>query len=428
MGTAHLAVRPSKAAEPSEDLGVLEAGLDGVGDQAHQDPPQGPPPGGRGRRGRTLGEGLLDFPLQDLIDRKVLQPQVEIGRLDDGLQGDQADDLGTHDGHAEAVGLGPDDLEDSVDRGLTEVQQVHRHLDLLAGLELHAPGLDVPEAAAGEADGPGDAVGDGGVGRPQVHVIGDQGRAGTDDRDPGRRMDPVRPEVGFPVRVLNLLEPALELALPDVGKLPPVFPRGGVAVQEDGDLKPFGDPAAQLPGEGHAVLHRSPGDGHKGADVHGPGPGVLAPVVAHVDELDGLPVKGQHGRDEGGAVADQREDGPVVVRVGVEVQEHDAGLGAQETDELVDDLHPSALADVRDALDDRHRPDRDGCRVWGAGDATRWPAGSGRGFRLPLQTLPPYPNTYFGFFCCSRSCLSLSISTRTCLASGASGSSWRNFR
>ena len=145
-------------------------------------------------------------------------------------------------GHAVALGLGPDALEDAVERGLLVVRHVDRDLDLPAVGELDAHRLDVAEAAADVPDRLGDAVGHGEVLRAEVDVVGDQRRAARPTATtPAVGCGRSGPKSGFQSGALHLLGEALELPLSDLREVAPALRRGRVLVEVDRDAEPLGD-------------------------------------------------------------------------------------------------------------------------------------------------------------------------------------------
>src|SRR5207253_4737153 len=102
--------------------------------------------------------------------------------------------------------------------------------------------------------------------------------------------------------------------------------------------------------DGHA--HRSVRQRHERQHVERADAGVDAAMLAHVD-------LGQHGFGEraraggdGGGLAEEREDGAVVIGIGVDVGERDARRGAHGGRAARQPRRVAALADVRHALHD----------------------------------------------------------------------------
>jgi hypothetical protein len=82
---------------------------------------------------------------------------------------------------------------------------------------------------------------------------------------------------------------------------------------------------------------------------------MLALVRPQVDPGGGDREELGDGRPERGRVAGEGEDAPVVVLVGLHVEDPHAGCPLHGGNRLLDHLGPAALADVGDALDDlRH--------------------------------------------------------------------------
>jgi len=84
---------------------------------------------------------------------------------------------------------------------------------------------------------------------------------------------------------------------------------------------------------------------------------VLPLVLAQVDALDGHREQRQQALVQRRLVARQREDAPVVVRVGLHVQHPQARCTPQRGHRRVHDIRPAAFADVGHRLDQsRHGP------------------------------------------------------------------------
>ena len=95
----------------------------------------------------------------------------------------------------------------------------------------------------------------------------------------------------------------------------------GLLVKIDGQAKSLGNGGADVPGERHAVGHRDALDRNERHDVDGAEPWMFAAVLAQIDGLDRDLEERQDGRLDGGRVAGEREDRPVVRRVGGMVEQ-----------------------------------------------------------------------------------------------------------
>ena len=79
----------------------------------------------------------------------------------------------------------------------------------------------------------------------------------------------------------------------------------------------------------------------------------MGPLVdVHVDQLDGLPGPREGPLRDGRAVPEERDDGPVVVRVELHVEDPDPGHGPDRGGDRVHDLAAPPFGEVRHALDE----------------------------------------------------------------------------
>jgi hypothetical protein len=134
-----------------------------------------------------------------------------------------------------------------------------------------------------------------------------------------------RPEVGPPLRILELFGETFELAAADVFEVAPVRRAGRLFVQEDRQREALGHGLCGLSRQRHAVRHRGALDRDERHHVHGAKPRVLA--------LEG-------------------EDAAVVVLVRLDVEDAHAGDLPERRHHGRDHLGTPALADVRDGFDD----------------------------------------------------------------------------
>ncbi len=132
----------------------------------------------------------------------------------------------------------------------------------------------------------------------------------------GRRVRRSRPEVGRPAGRRHLRGEPFELSATDVLEVLAGRIRRRLFVEVDGNTEPLGDRGADVLRQRDAVRHGDALDRDEGHDVDGAETRMLALVLTQVDGRHGLLEQREHGRFERGGVADQREDGSVVRRVG----------------------------------------------------------------------------------------------------------------
>ncbi len=275
-----------------------------------------------------------------------------LGAVDQGLRGDEAHDLASHHRDSVARGLGLHRLEDPEEGGPLEVGHVDRDLGQVALLKHHSHRLHEAVAAAAVADGLGDALRHFEVRGAQVDVVGDERHARADDAGSRRRVGSRGAEVRGPLRVAHLLGQPLELPPADVLEVAAMRRGRRLLVQEDGDAESLRDRLTHLPGQGDAVGHGRSLDRDEGHDVHRSQTRVLAPMSPEVDPREGHREQLGDRRTKGRLVAGQGQHAPVVVTIGLDVEDAKAGGALQGGHRFIHDLRPAAVADVGNAFDD----------------------------------------------------------------------------
>ena len=122
----------------------------------------------------------------------------------------------------------------------------------------------------------------------------------------------------------------------------------------DGHVEALGDCS---PHSFASVTHSAivtPLDRHERDDVDGTESRMLAAVLTQIDGLEGDTVERQDRSLDRGGVPGQRKYRTVVRCVRRMVEQAGAGRGSYRLREALDDLGPTALADVRDRFDDGH--------------------------------------------------------------------------
>ena len=295
---------------------------------------------------------------------------------EEGLLGDETDELAARHPETELPGQLPGLVEDDVDGRDHVVREVDRDLghpvildvpaDRLDFLELArhldrvaAPVLDdvpvlVPLGPTALPEAQGDLVGQLPVPGVEVDVVGDQELAGADDGGAGLGVENGPAEIGRPAAVLEFLGQAFVFPGPDRGQVPALRRPGGGFVEIDGDPQLSGDPGAKLASQPDAVLHGHARDRDEGADVRGPDTAVGTLVDAHVDDLRRLGDGPEGGLLDGFGCPDERHNGPVRGRPRVDVEQFDAGDGFDLADDGLDLLRVPAFAEIGHALDEFH--------------------------------------------------------------------------
>src|SRR5439155_24081300 len=154
--------------------------------------------------------------------------------------------------------------------------------------------------------------------RGKVDVERDQRPARADD-------DAARPLVESRGSVVGTklarVDPALELLRTSLPEERRPSPRCGLAVEEHWQAELHADPLGKSQCTIPRPLAVSRLEGDDRDDVCGTDPGMSPFVTAQVDPLAGAGDSGQQRLDERRVVADEREDRPVVISVGMNVEE-----------------------------------------------------------------------------------------------------------
>ena len=164
------------------------------------------------------------------------------------------------------------------------------------------------------------------------------------------------PKVRCTIRFRRDLGPEpLVLATADVRERSTVGTGRGGFVQIHGDLQFIGDPLSDGTSDCDTIVHGNARDGDEGEHVDSPHPRMFASMTIHVDQLHGLLRTSERCLGDTGAIADEGDDGPVVVRIHLLIEDSDLGHGADGLRDRIDDILAAALREIGDALDDlRH--------------------------------------------------------------------------
>src|SRR6266545_1956519 len=254
--------------------------------------------------------------LQDLVSMESCELEVLGRAVDERIERDESDDLALRDLDAFLLRERTNRLERLDERRPTVVDHVHRDLHEASFGEREAFRADRREAAVALPDRLRDAFRDRDVGRPQVHIPRDQHRPSPDDACAGGRVESHGAEIRLAVRVrLDLDLEAFVLSPPHVREGAPVRPGCGGFIQIDWDTELVRNPLANGPRDRDTVLHRHARDRDERKDVEGADPRMLAAMNVHVDPLDRGGCSSNGCFRHRPAIADERNDGAVVIRV-----------------------------------------------------------------------------------------------------------------
>jgi putative phosphoesterase len=230
------------------------------------------------------------------------------------------------------------------------VGHVHAHLDETCLGKVEAERPHAREAAVALADEPCDLTCDLHGARAEVDVEGDERSADADEHSARGGMEPRRAEVGGKLARVDSALKLLGASAAEEGGLPAV--PGQPPVEEHGQLELCADPLGEGESRGPCAWLVLVLDRHEGDDVGRSDPRVGALVAAQVDPLGGATDPGEQRLDELLPAPNEREDGAVVVPVGVHVEKtRGRGHGLLE---LGEHAGVATFGEVRHRLERQH--------------------------------------------------------------------------
>ena len=261
----------------------------------------------------------------------------------------QADELGVGDLGATGVRFAFDAQHDLVQRRGLPVLDVHAHLRHPRPWEVETERSYAGEPAAALTHDRRDRTGDVGSRADEVDVERDQRRADADQHAAGACIETRGAGVGDE---LGCVDPALQRVRAAATEEGGAAATGKGAVMEDGQAERSCD---RLGNRARARLRAFEVDGgerHDRDDVRGADARVCALVLPKVDSFLRDTYAGEQGLAELRLVSDEREDAPVVVLVGVEIE--NARVRGEGVRERVDPLAVASFREVRHGFERPH--------------------------------------------------------------------------
>src|ERR1700722_13989612 len=170
-----------------------------------------------------------------------------------------------------------------------EVGKIDGNLREIARFQRHAHGFYVAQTAGREADGFGDFIGYADIRSVEVHVLGDQEFARSDDRRARCGMQFWFANVGLTVEIaLQVFAEAFELAASHVFKIYAIRSCGSGLVEKYRDAVTLPYFIANPPGERDTVVECDAFDGDEGNDIGRANSRMSALVDRKIDEFSGL--------------------------------------------------------------------------------------------------------------------------------------------
>ena len=206
--------------------------------------------------------------------------------------------------------------------------------------------LDAGHPSARPSDGDGDGIGDPEILRREVEVVRDQRMTRADEDSAGPGVELVRAGIRDELRRVDSPRELLQAATAEEDR-PSTVRR--VAVEKHRQPKLVADSSGE-----HVRSRDSPPEVRRlerdeRHDVRDTDTRVSPDVLAQVDALDGDADPGEERFDQPVLVPDERVDGPVMVGVGVDVEQR--GVSLERLTDGADDAGVAALGDVGHGLE-----------------------------------------------------------------------------
>jgi hypothetical protein len=271
-----------------------------------------------------------------------------------GVLRDEADELRAQDSDTESFRRETYGLERYVHRRRPVVRQIHRDLHVALRRNRETQCLDRRQSAGTSPHLARNAFRQGNVRRVEQNVPGDQRLAGADGNYAGGRMHGAVADVRRAVRFgRDRVADLLELAAAQVGEVHMVGSHGGTFVEVDRNAQLAPDAVRGGSGERGGVLHRQSPNRDERHDVGGAHSRMRARMARQVDPLDGAGDTGDGRPDDGIRLTGECDHRAIVIHVGLAPEQQDSGYGCDRVDDRVDDVEIAALAEIRNALEDR---------------------------------------------------------------------------
>jgi SAM-dependent methyltransferase len=281
--------------------------------------------------------------------REPVDPQHRARRRHGGSRRHQPHELGSEHFRATHPRLHLNAIDDDVERGGFPVLDVHAHLHDPGARQFESERPDAREAASALAHGRGDLPRDVHRRAAEVHVERDQRPPRTHDHSAGALVEARRPEIRLH---LAGVQPSLQLgrsAAPEEGR--PSTLRE-LAVEEDRQREVVRDPSRYLGGAFARALHVLRDDRNDGNDVGGADPWMRAFMRAQVNPVASDADACEQRRHELVLRADKGEDRPVVILVGVDVEQ--PGVAAECLADRIDHRAIASFGEVRHRFENSH--------------------------------------------------------------------------
>jgi ubiquinone/menaquinone biosynthesis C-methylase UbiE len=284
--------------------------------------------------------------LQHVRGVEALDPEHRTGRGGCGTGGYESHELRAGDLHAVGSRLLFHPRHDVVQGGCFVVLDVHAHLCAADPWQENAERAHTRKPPVTLPNDGGDRARDLHIVRREVHVEGDQRPTCTDDHASSGRVEAVGPEIWLQLAVVD---PTLQLlrAASSVERRPTA--RRTVTVEKYGQPQLRADPVRHPQRTVTRTLAILLIERHDRNDVCRADPRMRADVLPEVDALACARNAGQQCLDERLFLRDKREHGPVVIRIGVEIE--NIGMPCQLVADRVDRPAVPPFREVRHRLE-----------------------------------------------------------------------------
>ena len=258
----------------------------------------------------------------------------------------EADELSIQNVDAAARGFARDRGHDLVQGGMLQIEHVHAHLDSARTREHETDRLDTWHSSVRLADRTCDLAGNTYVIRRENDVVGDERPPRSDQDRTGSRVELAWAVLGDELAGAH---PAGELVQAPAPEERRALPVADIAVEKDRELELLADPSRNLVRYVLRQRELSRDEWNEGHDVDGTDARMDPLVSLQIDASAGFGDPREERIGEPTGVAYEREHRPVMVGIGVDVQQ--GRIPGENPAESGDDRRVASFGHVRHRLE-----------------------------------------------------------------------------
>jgi hypothetical protein len=136
----------------------------------------------------------------------------------------------------------------------------------------------------------------------------------------------------------------------DIFQVAPLRASSCLFIEIDWNFELVSDALSQTAGNGHTILHRHAGYRHKGDNIRSADAWVLSGMLIQVDPFSRFGNCPKSGFFDLRWRSNEGQDSPVVIQVGVPVEQNDLGNRANGLDDMLDNLWAASFGKICDTL------------------------------------------------------------------------------